>query len=136
MTFLQFPVVNRAAAASEAWRIVPALVHLALCTLLALASCGPPTWQGGIHAHLAWSPEGVRVVEVPPESPAERAGLRTDDRILSVDGKEVTGLPIEKVAKLLSGEVGSTARLLVLRDGDRVTLEVARAPYVRKGDRP
>ena len=133
MTFLQFPDVNRG---RGSFRIVRRPVHLALCSLLALASCGPPTWQGGIHALLAWSPDGVRVVEVPPEGPAERSGLRAGDRILEVDGTKVAGLPSERVQKLLSGDVGSTARLLVLRDGRRVELEVAREPYVSKGVRP
>ena len=76
------------------------------------------------------------MVEVPPESPAQRADLRAGDRILRVDGKAVAGRSSEDVQKLLSGEVGSTASLEVLRDGQRLTLQVVREPYVKKGVGP
>jgi C-terminal processing protease CtpA/Prc len=121
MKHLQFPDVNRL---------------LAFCGWLTLASCGPPTWAGGIHAHLAWSHEGVRVVEVPANSPALRGDLRVDDRVLSVDGKPVAGLSGSAVHRLLSGEVGSTATLEVLRGADRLTLQILREPYATKGVGP
>ena len=78
----------------------------------------------------------MRVVEVPPEGPAQRAGLRAGDRIVAVNGAPVTGRTSEEVQKLLSGEVGSTASLEVLREGERLTLHVAREPYATKGERP
>src|SRR5688500_17224462 len=46
---------------------------LPLC--IALNACGGPSWPGGIHAVLAASPRGLRVVQVPADSPARRAGL-------------------------------------------------------------
>src|SRR4051812_42171978 len=80
-----------------------------------LAACGRPSWAGGIHANLAWSPRGVRVVEVPSEGPAYQAGLLPDDRLLSVDGHPVAGLSQGQVHELLTGEVGSQVELVVLR---------------------
>lgn len=118
MKLLQFPVVNRV---------------VALAGLLAWASCGPPAWQGGIHAQLAWSHEGVRVVEVPADGPAFRADLREDDRLLSVDGQPTKGLSSEAIHKLLSGEVGSIAVVEVLRGAEQLTLRIAREPYESKG---
>jgi len=120
MTRLPFPVVNRLLAAG---------------VVVAVVSCGPPTWAGGIHAHLAWSHEAVRVVEVPTNSPAQRAGLQVDDRVVSVAGTPVSGLSGEAVHKLLSGEVGSTVTLEVLRGAERLTLSIVREPYEPKGDR-
>src|SRR4051812_40103965 len=79
-----------------------------------LAACGRPSWAGGIHANLAWSPRGVRVVEVPSEGPAYQAGLLPEDRLLSVDGKPVAGLSQAQVHDLLTGEVGSPVELVVL----------------------
>lgn len=38
---------------------------------------------------------------VTAKSPAEQAGLRSGDRLLAVDGKEVQGMPLPEVAKLL-----------------------------------
>jgi carboxyl-terminal processing protease len=70
---------------------------------------------------------------VPGEGPAHRADLRPDDRIVSVDGVALAGRDSEAVQRLLSGEVGSRARLEVLRDGRLVTLAVEREPYAKKG---
>src|SRR5687768_16675755 len=41
---------------------------LVLPLWIALNACGGPAWPGGIHAVLAASPRGVRVVEVPADS--------------------------------------------------------------------
>ena len=115
---LSFPDVNR-----------PLLVS----AILLWASCGPPSWQGGIHAQLAWSHKGVRVVEIPVDSPARRAGLQENDWILSVDGRPLSGLPVERVHELLSGQVGSTVTMEVLRGAEPLTLQIAREPYEAKG---
>ena len=104
---------------------------LAVSMLAGSVACGPPAWRGGIHAQLAWSAHGVRVVEVPEEGPARRADLRPGDRILSVDGVALAGRDSDDVQRLLSGEVGSHARLEVLRDGELLTLTVEREPYAR-----
>lgn len=108
------------------------LLVLVLCSWL-ITACGPPAWRGGIHAQLAWSPHGVRVVEVPEEGPARRADLRPDDRIVAVDGVALAGRDSDAVQRLLSGEVGSRATIQVLRDGELLTLQVEREPYARKG---
>ncbi|HEY6876422.1 MAG TPA: PDZ domain-containing protein [Polyangiales bacterium] len=102
---------------------------------IALSACGPPTWRGGIHALLAWSPAGVRVVEVPPDSPAARAGLLVDDRLVTIDGRPVAGMTLEQVQQRLSGEVGSTATLEVLRGDRELELFVSREPYAKPSDR-
>ena len=123
MKLLQFPDVNLDLS------LAALVVTFRVLGVLCLASCGAPTWQGGIHAHLAWSHEGVRVVEVPAQSPAERAGLKDGDRLLSIDGKSVAGLTGEAVHALLSGEVGSIVSVEVLRGAERVTLAITREPY-------
>jgi C-terminal processing protease CtpA/Prc len=108
---------------------------LALVAWIALVSCGPPAWRGGIHALLAWSPDGVRVVEVPTDSPAERAGLRAEDRVLTIDGRPTSGLTSEQVQQRLSGEVGSVVMLEVLRGDERLPLRITREPYAHaRGD--
>lgn len=96
-----------------------------------LAACGRPSWAGGIHANLAWSPRGVRVVEVPSEGPAYQAGLLPEDRLLSVDGHPVAGLSQAQVHELLTGEVGSQVNLVVLRGEETVKLRMQRTPYGR-----
>lgn len=75
----------------------------------------------------------MRVIEVPPQGPAARAGLRANDKLLRIDGEPVAGLSAEQVQRLLAGEVGSTAEVEVLRDGARRTLAIEREPYASKG---
>jgi S1-C subfamily serine protease len=66
---------------------------------------------------------GVEVVEVVPGSPAERAGLRAEDLVVSVDGSAVT--KVEDVQRLLVGDrIGATLELDVLRGGRRVALSL------------
>ncbi|MER6097193.1 S41 family peptidase [Streptomyces sp. NPDC001728] len=59
----------------------------------------------------------VRVTRVRAGGPAERAGLRTGDRLVSVDGRPVDGLSVSEVVSLLRGEgvEGSAVALRVER---------------------
>ncbi len=110
--------------------------HLAqVITLCAfLAHCGPPAWTGGIHARLAWSERGVRVISVPTESAAAKAGLAPEDRIVAIDGKPIAGLTDVQVHKRLQGEVGSVVTLQILRAETPLELRIERVPYTR--DKP
>ncbi|MER8232065.1 S41 family peptidase [Streptomyces sp. NPDC094049] len=59
----------------------------------------------------------VGVTRVRADGPAERAGLRAGDRIVSVDGRAVDGLSVSEVVSLLRGEgvAGSPVALRVER---------------------
>ena len=60
--------------------------------------------------------EGLRVVEVLPGSPAERAGLRNGDVLLTVGQRSVS--TAESLQKLMFAEaIGEPLQILVLRDG-------------------
>jgi serine protease Do len=66
---------------------------------------------------------GALVQDVSGDSPAERAGIRPYDVILSVDGREV--LTDEELIRDISGrQPGSVTRLELLRDGRRVPAQV------------
>lgn len=84
---------------------------------------------GGIHARMGYSESGgLRVVDV-PEGPARRAGLREGDRIASIDGDPVRSMALEEVVERLRGPIGSEVEVEVVREGELVTLLIARAPY-------
>jgi S1-C subfamily serine protease len=72
----------------------------------------------------AYIPEGTaRRPSIVPDSPAEKAGLQEGDIIVSIDGRELderNGL----VSILGTKRVGSTVDVVVLRGGERVTLQV------------
>jgi serine protease Do len=66
---------------------------------------------------------GVTVANVTPGGPAEKAGIKTGDTIVSVDGKPVkTG--DELVADISARKPGSTAKLGYLRNGKQETTTV------------
>lgn len=48
---------------------------------------------------------------------AYRAGLRAGDRILQIEGKDASNLSSEELQNRLSGEAGTTLKLLVMRAG-------------------
>ncbi|MFF5427182.1 MULTISPECIES: S41 family peptidase [unclassified Streptomyces] len=58
--------------------------------------------------------DGVRVTRVQSGGPAARAGLRAGDRLVSVDGRPVTGLSVSEVVALLRGD-GVPGTPVVLR---------------------
>lgn len=62
--------------------------------------------------------DGELVIIAPLEdSPAERAGLLADDRILEINGESTKGISIDAAADKIRGEKGTTVTLLILRKG-------------------
>ena len=67
---------------------------------------------------------------------ADKAGLKAGDRIISVDGKEVSGKSTEDVSKVLKGAAGTELTIMLERDGQRITktferedVQVKSVPY-------
>lgn len=78
----------------------------------------------------------MEVTEVAPGSPAEAAGMKKGDVIISIDDKEVVRITYAAAVSLLEGEEGSVVNFKVLRpaekDGEQsqvVTISVTRAEY-------
>jgi S1-C subfamily serine protease len=66
---------------------------------------------------------GIGVAEVAEGSPADRAGLRPTDTILSIDASPTLDAGDLQRA-MVAGAIGTTLTLRVLRDDDVLTLEV------------
>jgi carboxyl-terminal processing protease len=88
-------------------------------------ACGPS--KGTIGAVLARDPDGrLFVRDVPEGLAADQAGLRMGDEILLIDGRDARAMGPAGVHEALSGDVGETVRLTVVRRGEVVRLVVAR----------
>ncbi len=67
---------------------------------------------------------GVRVVRVNDDSPAERAGVEAGDRIVRIDGTDVTGLEVLWKTLWAGGAPEREVTLEVDRRGERQTLKL------------
>ena len=69
------------------------------------------------------SPRGALVSSVEPDSPAAKAGLKTGDVILSMDGKPITHIG-DLTTRVAERKPGDHATFQVWRDGGQKTVEV------------
>ena len=82
----------------------------------------------GIGVQIGLKDGNLVVIEPVVGSPAEKAGLLADDKILEINGTSTKGINIEKAAELIRGEVGTQVKLLVKRkDLAPITFTVTRA---------
>jgi S1-C subfamily serine protease len=69
------------------------------------------------------------ISSVEPDSAAARAGLKTGDIIIGLDGETIAGA--DDLVRVLTGEkIGRDVALDVLRGGERITISVV--PLERK----
>jgi carboxyl-terminal processing protease len=67
-----------------------------------------------------------------PGSPAEQAGLQPGDKVIAIDGEDMTGIPGDLVIRRVLGPAGSTVQLTIAREGESKPLdfEIIRAHIV------
>lgn len=71
--------------------------------------------------------DGILIVVTPLRgSPAEAAGLKPGDQVLQVDGEDITGLGFMEAVDKVRGPKGSTATLLIRRNGIEFSVDVVR----------
>ncbi|GHV14606.1 peptidase S41 [Bacteroidia bacterium] len=93
----------------------------------------------GVGAVISYKDDRVTVIEPYENSPAAKAGLKAGDKILSIDGKDMTkcdkvdgeayGLTLNSyVSSNLKGQPGTTIEVTVERQGEKkpVTLKITR----------
>jgi carboxyl-terminal processing protease len=69
---------------------------------------------------------GFYVTKVNEGGPADQAGMLPGDRLVAVDGVDVTEMNVEEASSLVKGKENTTVELTVLREGDEVVLTVTR----------
>ncbi|KAJ1475947.1 hypothetical protein T484DRAFT_1908749, partial [Baffinella frigidus] len=76
--------------------------------------------KGGVGIQLNADSPRVRIVGLKPGGPAFECGhMLIGDELCSVDGTDVVGYKLEKVARMLGGDAGTTVQVIVLRPGTR-----------------
>jgi len=78
----------------------------------------------GIGVSILQHRDGVYVQSIVPGTPADKAGLRYGDRILSVDGKDAKDWTSAEVSKNVRGERGTPVHVQVERAGAQVPTDL------------
>ncbi|WP_438447357.1 S41 family peptidase [Gorillibacterium sp. sgz5001074] len=78
----------------------------------------------GIGAEVSLEDGRVTIVSPMKESPAEKAGIRANDVILSVNGEKLEGLTLTQAVMKIRGPKGTQAKLSIMRSGTTEPVEV------------
>jgi carboxyl-terminal processing protease len=70
----------------------------------------------GIGIQIGLREDKLVVIAPIDETPADKAGLKANDEILEIDGKNTKGISVKDAADLIRGEKGTKVRLLIKRD--------------------
>jgi carboxyl-terminal processing protease len=74
---------------------------------------------GGVGIEVDVRSDELIVVAPIEGSPAARAGVRSGDRIVSVDGEDIDHVPLDKMVRRMRGPTGTHVKLFIRRDGVR-----------------
>lgn len=72
----------------------------------------------GIGAELGMKKNQLVIIATLPNMPAEKAGLRSGDKILAIDKKSTTEMIIDDAVSRIRGKKGTTVMLTIYRDGE------------------
>ena len=77
----------------------------------------------GIGAFVDLEGEYLTIVSPIAGSPAELAGLHPGDKVIAIDGEDMTGIPPEEVRLKVLGQEGTKVTLTVTREGESEPLQ-------------
>lgn len=81
---------------------------------------------GGVGAEIGVRNERPTIIRVLPGNPAEKAGVKAGDVIASVNDQPSLGWNAEKTASEVRGEVGTTVKLGLIREGEPKEFTITR----------
>ena len=79
---------------------------------------------GGLGIEVTMERGLVKVVAPIADTPAERAGILTNDLIARLDGEDVLGLTLSEAVDIMRGKIGTKITLTVLREGEEDPLKI------------
>ncbi|MFT6489594.1 MAG: carboxyl-terminal processing protease [Parvibaculaceae bacterium] len=78
---------------------------------------------GGLGIEVTMDKGLVKVITPIDDTPAQRAGLRPNDMITSIDGTPIMGMNLSEAVELMRGPVDSDIAITVLREGEEELLD-------------
>ena len=83
---------------------------------------------GGVGVEIDARGEYLMVVAPIATSPAERAGVRAGDEIVSIEGRDARGMSVDEAVRRMRGAAGTRVRVVLRRRGaaDPIRLELVR----------
>jgi carboxyl-terminal processing protease len=90
-----------------------------------LAQSGLQGTFGGIGAQVGMNSANQPIILAPLEnSPAAKAGIKSGDVILAVNGESTQGLSLTEAVLLVRGPAGTTVKLLIQHEGETTPVEI------------
>src|SRR3954470_13059736 len=98
---------------------------------------------GGVGIEVTQEDGVIKVISPIDGTPASRAGIKTNDRIIGIDGTSIAGLQLNEAIDKMRGSSGSKITLTIVREGEkkpfdvtlvRAIVSVDAASYRREGD--
>lgn len=89
----------------------------------------PPVSGIGVTINKASADQPIEVIRVIPGTPAQRAGIKNGDRIVTVDGTDVTNLQTDEVANKVKGAEGTQVTVGILRGQESLSFTLTRARF-------
>lgn len=77
---------------------------------------------GGLGIEVTMENGLVKVVSPIDDTPAAKAGVKPNDMIAEIDGTAVMGLTLAEAVEKMRGPVGTTVKLLIVREGAKAPL--------------
>lgn len=78
---------------------------------------------GGIGIHITMKDNWLTVVSPMEGTPAFKAGIKANDRIVEIDGKSTEGITLNEAVKKLRGPKGTVVELKISRQGEKELLK-------------
>lgn len=95
---------------------------------------------GGIGATMLAKGNQLVISSTIPQTPAERAGLKPNDVVVKIDGRDTAGLSVDVAVGRIRGPIGSHVQLTIQRGSRLLQFDLVRAaipvPTVRSRDFP
>ena len=81
----------------------------------------------GIGAEITYKEDKkVHIGKVFADSPAEKAGLKTDDILIKVNNEDITGLSLSEISSKVKGDVGTDVKITIIRDKEEKEISLTR----------